>query len=493
MASRFCARPAMWRLAAAAVAALAWPLVASAGEIESKNCILLDDANFDNHLVSEHDQRRPTLIMFHVNWCKVCQRAYPEFVAAADKIAADSNLHISLAHVDCTNDKTLCTRFSVKGYPAIKLFSPDMNVTEPRGYKGSRSQYAFVKYADRMTQPPVRRMKDSKQFVTALQNESFAAFIAAVPEGQNPPEGLAKTAETWMDRHIFAAAPNMQDLLPKGAKPPPAGATLVSISCCQQQWPGAKMGSEPPPAVSYYTGTLDDPIALEAWVAKNRFPGIWMLSETTFYEFTHASRTTAILAADYNATSDGTEKSMRDAVAEFPEDIIFGVVDGVAWAPELKDFNLYPQDLPRVILTQDNLEAWIEDTEALRVPNLVSDLRDFVSGKVSLLRQGHGTTAKVMLYKREAWRWALRLYNYAGTGPTQAASVLALVVVVSLAVVLALYCVFAVFRELLSDPPEPPSLTDAQRAKMDELAKRLADKGAKGKAAETAKSDKKQD
>merc|ERR1719199_1813512 len=103
-------------LAAALCACLPAWVVAGGDWDGGETAPLLTVENFDQHLASKREQNRTCFVMFHVSWCKVCQRAFPEFVAASEKVY-DSGLAVDFAHVDCTDEKALCSRFVVKGYP----------------------------------------------------------------------------------------------------------------------------------------------------------------------------------------------------------------------------------------------------------------------------------------------------------------------------------------------------------------------------------------
>merc|ERR1712048_334921 len=160
---------------------------------------------------------------------------------------------------------------------------------------------------------------------------------------------------------------DLRDLLPEGVDPPPAGATMAAVSQGPQQWAGKSNTSEPPPAVAYYTGAMDheSPLVVEAWLQSSRFLGIWALTDSCFYEFSHANRSTVIVAFDpANVTQEQEDKLRRTAHA-FRDSFFFGVLDGVSWAQELHDFNIMTEDLPRVLVTEDNFESWIEDVEKL--------------------------------------------------------------------------------------------------------------------------------
>lgn len=118
---------------------------------------------------------------------------------------------------------------------------------------------------------------------------------------------------------------------------------------------------------------------------------------------------------------------------KFKDSYCFGVLDGVAWKDELKDFNIYEADLPRVFITEDEFEVWIEDIETLRLESLEEDLLAIKNGAL-VLRQGRSTMLRLHFYFREAHRYALRLKAYAVKGPFE--TVLVVVGVVAVIVVL---------------------------------------------------------
>ena len=76
--------------------------------------------NFDEFLKEQRHSQRAALVMFHVSWCKACQRTFPTFAAASNAVI-ELEVPVAFAHVECTDDKTLCQRFQVQGYPTIKF------------------------------------------------------------------------------------------------------------------------------------------------------------------------------------------------------------------------------------------------------------------------------------------------------------------------------------------------------------------------------------
>lgn len=410
-------RCTFWRVAFfATLTSWACPQALAGEGVDSKLARLLTPDTFDAHLRTEAKINRPCLVMFHVAWCKVCQRSFPKFADASVMIEA-KGIGMSLAHVDCTQEKTLCQRFEVKGYPTIKLFQPDG--TDPRSYKGPRNEAQFVNYANRMTLPAVRSNIDTAaELAIAMREEAFVTFVAAVPAEDKLPAGLADVADTWMDRHVFVRVSKLESVLPSQLKPP-ADAKFVALAAGPHQWAGKDNTSDSPPAVAYFHGSLDDSAALSVWLEKNRFPGIWALTESSFFEFTHANRSTVIMAADLAKVTQEQENILRDAAKKFEKEFVFGVLDGISWSEEINDFNLARQDLPRVLITEENFDVWIEDIETLRMDSLESDLRAVLAGS-SILRQDKGILSRFKFYGREARRLAVRIKIFGQKGPMQA-------------------------------------------------------------------------
>lgn len=97
---------------------------------EETNVMHLDENNFKPFL----KKKKHALVMFYAPWCGHCKRAKPEFNKAADAFKDDPR--ISLAAVDCTQHKAVCSAHSVKGFPTIKYFSYLKTV---RDYNGGRT------------------------------------------------------------------------------------------------------------------------------------------------------------------------------------------------------------------------------------------------------------------------------------------------------------------------------------------------------------------
>lgn len=447
---------ASWRrLPALAILAGSLVIVAvqAGGDLESENCPNLGEDQFEAHLDKRRKNKIPSFVMFHVSWCKACQRAYPLFVAAADE-AHEKGMPVDFAHVDCEGQKALCKRFGVKGYPSIKLFEVSKDTDDPRMFKGTRTTAGFLKYAERMTQPPVKSITSQADFEELMQNESFTAFIAASEPDTKGLAGLDGAADTWRDRHIVAAAPSLGAALPKGLPAPPADATFAVVSTSTHQWGGAtdEVGK---PAAVYYTGSLRDRDAVATWLENNRFPGVWRLHEANFFEFTHTPKKTVVLALNTAHLNEEVEEEFRRAAAKYSNDFCFGVVDGVEWTESLADFNIAKEDLPRFFVTEDNFEVWIEDIDELRPTRLEEGLENIIKGG-PILRQSRSTWSKVAFYQREANRKAMEVRGFAARGAKETAIVVTLAVLFTLIALLSCRLLVACCRELFTDEYDAP-------------------------------------
>lgn len=81
------------------------------------------------------------MIKFYVPWCPHCKKLGPKYEKAA-RILQKDGLDSLLASVDCNDQREVCTRFKVTGYPTVLVFKDGEN----KEYEGSYSAKRMAKF-----------------------------------------------------------------------------------------------------------------------------------------------------------------------------------------------------------------------------------------------------------------------------------------------------------------------------------------------------------
>ncbi|KNA13181.1 hypothetical protein SOVF_119120 [Spinacia oleracea] len=119
------------------IGTLALLLVSSAF---ADDVVVLTEENFEK----EVGQDRGALVEFYAPWCGHCKKLAPEFekLGASFKKAKS----VLIGKMDCDEQKTLCSKYDVSGYPTIKWFPKGS--LEPKKYEGARSAEALAEYVN---------------------------------------------------------------------------------------------------------------------------------------------------------------------------------------------------------------------------------------------------------------------------------------------------------------------------------------------------------
>lgn len=121
----------------------------------------LTDSDFSTRVA----ETETTLVMFYAPWCGHCKKLKPEYAKAAELLRGEDP-PIALAKVDCTEGgKDTCGKFSVSGYPTLKIFK---NGEVSQEYNGPREASGIAKYMKSIVGPA------SKDLLTL---EAFEAFL----------------------------------------------------------------------------------------------------------------------------------------------------------------------------------------------------------------------------------------------------------------------------------------------------------------------------
>ena len=79
----------------------------------------LDASTFDALVLNP---RRSALVLFHARWCSHCDTIRQQWLALAQALEAEAEVHVAELSVDSEPERELALKYGVSTYPSIKLF-----------------------------------------------------------------------------------------------------------------------------------------------------------------------------------------------------------------------------------------------------------------------------------------------------------------------------------------------------------------------------------
>ncbi|KAF7588632.1 hypothetical protein BBP40_005443 [Aspergillus hancockii] len=151
----------MWQPSSALliIASLLTALPANADGLYTKKSPVLqvDHRNYDK-LIAQSNYS--SVVEFYAPWCGHCQNLKPAYEKAAKNL--DGLAQVAAVNCDDEDNKPLCGRMGVQGFPTIKIMTPSKKPGKPRveDYRGERSAKAIVQAVVDSIPNHVKRVTD---------------------------------------------------------------------------------------------------------------------------------------------------------------------------------------------------------------------------------------------------------------------------------------------------------------------------------------------
>jgi len=155
-------------------------LLAVAGTLATENVLHLTAETFDQ-AVQEHAF---LVVKFHAKWCSHCQKIAPEWEEAATILKDDATAAaygIALASVDATVHTSLAEKYSIKGFPTIKIFERH-NTDDPSTYEGPRQAAGIVEFLLKRAAPASTELTTEEEGEALLETDGVVVVYAGEGE-----------------------------------------------------------------------------------------------------------------------------------------------------------------------------------------------------------------------------------------------------------------------------------------------------------------------
>jgi protein disulfide isomerase family A protein 3 len=258
-----------------------------------------------------------------------------------------------LAKVDCTEaGKETCNRFSVSGYPTLKIFKGGEISTD---YNGPREANGIVKYMRSQVGPASKELKTVEDF-EAFTSKDDVAVVGFLAESDSKLEKtLSKVADKLREKSRFGRTSNPEVLEKAGQ----AADTLVLYRPKQ-------LANKFEPTAVVYDGAIDRD-EIEKFINKEYHGLVGVRTQDNAKDFKQPV-VIAYYAVDYKKNPKGTNywrNRILKVAEEFKNDFSFAISNKDEFQYEMNEYGIdyTPSDKPVVTAKNAKGQKFIQQTE----------------------------------------------------------------------------------------------------------------------------------
>ncbi|CAK1602381.1 unnamed protein product [Parnassius mnemosyne] len=323
----------------------------------------LTDSDFSS-VISQYDT---ALVMFYAPWCGHCKRLKPEYAQAAGVLKNDDT-PVTLAKVDCTEGgKSTCEKFSVSGYPTLKIFRKGELSQE---YNGPRESNGIIKYMRAQVGP------SSKDLLTVAEYEAFISkddvVVVGFFEKETDLKGeFLKTADKMREEVTFGHSSAKEVLEKTGFKD---NVVLYRPKRLQNKFEESSV---------VYKGDTDT-YSLKAFIKENYHGLVGVRQKENMQDFTNPL-VVVYYDVDYVKNPKGTNywRNRVLKVAKEMTEANFAISDKDDFTHELNEYGMdfVKGDKPVVAGRDSDGNKYVMSTE-FSIENLLAFTKDLLDGKL---------------------------------------------------------------------------------------------------------------
>jgi len=168
---------------------------ASDANFDEKDVLVLTKDNFDSTVNTEDLM----LVEFYAPWCGHCKHLAPEYAKAATELLKETP-PIKLAKVDATIETELGSRFSISGYPTLKVFRNG----KASEFDGPREANGIVKKMRSMSGPSAPLITSNAALDKFAAHLTEVGVVAFVKDGSAEATTFKSLADANREEFRFA-------------------------------------------------------------------------------------------------------------------------------------------------------------------------------------------------------------------------------------------------------------------------------------------------